>query len=176
MSLDCHESRRNSPPTRRSFHGSGRRGRQNSMAATTTLPPPPPRPTAWEALKSFDLNENLQDRFARVPSQRKALLFGMAGGTCIGALRFISTKRAWSSANWGVYSFVFLSSISYYQLSKKRQSEVDQIHQVVSKMNQLKPSPKLAANLASSSPQNLDAEKEHPTLAQNQNSKKSWLW
>ncbi|KNZ48102.1 hypothetical protein VP01_590g8 [Puccinia sorghi] len=54
------------------------------MAATTTLPPPPPRPTAWEALK---------DRFARVPSQRKALLFGMAGGTCIGALRFISTKQ-----------------------------------------------------------------------------------
>ena len=43
--------------------------------------------------QSFDLSENLKGRFARVPSQRKALLFGMAGGTCIGALRFISTRR-----------------------------------------------------------------------------------
>ncbi|OAV96318.1 hypothetical protein PTTG_12370 [Puccinia triticina 1-1 BBBD Race 1] len=62
------------------------------MAATTSLPPPAPRPTAWEALQSFNLNDSLQERFARVPSQRKALMFGMAGGTCIGALRFISTR------------------------------------------------------------------------------------
>ncbi|WAQ82788.1 hypothetical protein PtA15_3A152 [Puccinia triticina] len=144
------------------------------MAATTSLPPPAPRPTAWEALQSFNLNDSLQERFARVPSQRKALMFGMAGGTCIGALRFISTRRGWSSANWGVYSFVFLSSISYYELSKKRQTEVEQIQQVVTKMNQVKPSPKLTANLASEG-ERLSEEKT-TTADQTQNKKKYWLW
>ncbi|EFP86637.2 uncharacterized protein PGTG_13019 [Puccinia graminis f. sp. tritici CRL 75-36-700-3] len=145
------------------------------MASPTSLPPPAPRPTAWEALQSFNLNDSLQDRFARVPSQRKALMFGMAGGTCIGGLRFISTRRGWSSANWGVYSFVFLSSISYYQLSQKRQTEVEQIQQVVTKMNQVKPSPKLTANLASEG-ERLTEEKSESTGDQNLNKKKSWLW
>ncbi|KAH9460623.1 hypothetical protein MJO28_003673 [Puccinia striiformis f. sp. tritici] len=112
----------------------------------STLPPPPARPSTWEALHSFNLNENLQQRFARVPSQRKALLFGITGGTCIAGLRFISTRRGWSSVNWGVYSFVFLSSISYYELSKKRQIEVEQIHQVIHKMNSARPTPKSSSN------------------------------
>ncbi|KAA1110979.1 hypothetical protein PGT21_035193 [Puccinia graminis f. sp. tritici] len=99
----------------------------------------------------------------------------MAGGTCIGGLRFISTRRGWSSANWGVYSFLFLSSISYYQLSQKRQTEVEQIQQVVTKMNQVKPSPKLTANLASEG-ERLTDEKSESTGDQNLNKKKSWLW
>lgn len=142
---------------------------------SSSLPPPPPRPSAWEAFQSFDLNENLQERFARVPSQRKALLFGMAGGSCIGALRFLSTKRGWSSINWGVYSFLFLSSISYYQLSQKRQVEVEQIHQVVTKMNQLRPSPKLTESLASEGERLNKTDKPDGGPTTNER-KKSWLW
>ncbi|PLW33876.1 hypothetical protein PCASD_20551 [Puccinia coronata f. sp. avenae] len=147
----------------------------DSTHASINLPPPTTEPSTWEALQSFNLNQNLQERFARVPSQRKALLFGMAGGTCIGALRFLSTRRGWSSANWGIYSFVFLSSISYYELSKKRQIEVEQIHQVVSKMNQVKPSQKLTESLKSEG-QTLDQEKKNSNDAQIVNKKKTWFW
>lgn len=43
-----------------------------------------------------------------------------------------------SSANWGVYSFVFLSSVSFYSCSKKHEAELEQIQTVIEKLNQLK--------------------------------------
>ncbi|KAH9819933.1 hypothetical protein DFH28DRAFT_1121721 [Melampsora americana] len=97
----------------------------NSTQPTTN----PSNPTTWEAF---------QGRFARVPCQRKALLFGLVGGSAIGGLRLLSNKRVRSSANWGFYSFLFLSSISFYNCSKKHEVEVQQIQTVVEKLNQLK--------------------------------------
>ncbi|KAG0142678.1 hypothetical protein CROQUDRAFT_49922 [Cronartium quercuum f. sp. fusiforme G11] len=103
------------------------------------LPSPSTRkPSAWDALQSFDLRDNLKKRFARVPCQRKALLFGIVGGSAIGVLRMITTRRGRSSANWGVYSFALLSSVSFYNCSKKHEAELEQIQTVIEKLNQLK--------------------------------------
>ncbi|MBW0484646.1 hypothetical protein O181_024361 [Austropuccinia psidii MF-1] len=142
------------------------------MSSAPALPSPPSRPSAWEAFQSTTLEKAFVERFARVPSQRKALIFGIAGGTFIGGLRFLTTKRGWSSVNWGVYSFVFLSSISYYNLSMKRQTEVDQIHQVITKMNQVKPSAKLTANLADEGQRQEDQAIENKS----QINRKWWHW
>lgn len=119
----------------------------NSMESPSPLPPKnPPKLSTWEAFQSFDLSESLKGRFARVPCQRKALLFGLVGGSAIGGLRLISTKRVRSSANWGFYSFIFLSSISFYNCNKKHEVEVQQIQTVVEKLNQLKQK-ELSSNL-----------------------------
>ncbi|EGG07032.1 uncharacterized protein MELLADRAFT_106018 [Melampsora larici-populina 98AG31] len=57
----------------------------DSTGGPSSLPPTnPPKLTTWEAF---------QGRFARVPCQRKALLFGLVGGSAIGGLRLVSTKR-----------------------------------------------------------------------------------
>ncbi|KAG0144248.1 hypothetical protein CROQUDRAFT_95250 [Cronartium quercuum f. sp. fusiforme G11] len=64
-------------------------------------------------LQSFDLRDNLKERFARVPCQRKALLFGLVGGSAIGILRMIITRRGRPSAITPLHSSPRMGSQTY---------------------------------------------------------------
>ncbi|KAG8862415.1 hypothetical protein FRB96_001485 [Tulasnella sp. 330] len=97
-----------------------------------SLVPEPPKPNQEKltgnlsqdlpnAFKQVNVVEDFK-RLPEIPCARNALMYGIASGSGIGCVRFMSAgpKRA---ANWAVGTFVFVSSVAWTICRRDRAKE-----------------------------------------------------
>ncbi|KND02143.1 uncharacterized protein SPPG_02636 [Spizellomyces punctatus DAOM BR117] len=73
----------------------------------------PRKPDLWTVAKGIKAAEFKLENVAKVPCSRKALLYGIGGGTIIATTRFFVTRRLLSAGNWGFASFGAISMLSW---------------------------------------------------------------
>ncbi|GFZ52380.1 hypothetical protein JCM24511_10153 [Saitozyma sp. JCM 24511] len=72
----------------------------------------------WAALQRVDVARDLEN-IGQIPCARNSLLYGIAGGAGVGAVRFISSRRAKLASNWAVGAFVGISIVQWYVAARE---------------------------------------------------------
>ncbi|WWC66597.1 uncharacterized protein I206_100500 [Kwoniella pini CBS 10737] len=96
-----------------------------------------------KALSRIRPTEDLQN-IGKIPCARNSLLYGIAGGTGLGAVRFLGSRKPWSAANWAVGSFILISGFQWEMCNRARRKELAQMraiterypHRHISKLKQ----------------------------------------
>ncbi|CAB4379102.1 hypothetical protein RhiirA1_462521 [Rhizophagus irregularis] len=86
-------------------------------------------------LKNLSLNDF--KNIGKIPCARKSFLYGIGGGTTIGALRFLQKGSVLSASNWAVGSFCMISIGTWEYCRIKRQLQNDKLKIVVEQINEL---------------------------------------
>ncbi|ORY34759.1 hypothetical protein BCR39DRAFT_556268 [Naematelia encephala] len=60
----------------------------------------------------------------KVPCMRTSLLYGIGGGSAIGAIRFIGTRRPVTATLWAYFSFVGITVLQWTRCRTARQKEL----------------------------------------------------
>ncbi|ODN84329.1 hypothetical protein L202_00303 [Cryptococcus amylolentus CBS 6039] len=71
--------------------------------------------------------KNDLENLGKMPCARNSLLYGIAGGTGIGAVRFLGSRRPWSAANWAVGSFLAITLFQWETCQRARRIELAQM-------------------------------------------------
>ncbi|TPX58895.1 hypothetical protein PhCBS80983_g02846 [Powellomyces hirtus] len=90
-------------------------------APQSSLPRRPPgiafdpskKPTFLEIAQGITPDEFKLDNVAKAPCSRKALLYGIGGGSAVAITRLVVTRRPLSSGNWGIATFGAISMLSW---------------------------------------------------------------
>ncbi|WRT63974.1 uncharacterized protein IL334_000901 [Kwoniella shivajii] len=96
-----------------------------------------------KALKRIRPKEDFEN-IGKIPCARNSLLYGIAGGTGLGAVRFLGSRRPWAAANWAVGSFIIISGFQWEMCNRARRKELAQMraiterypHRHISKLKQ----------------------------------------
>ncbi|RGB25242.1 hypothetical protein C1646_772013 [Rhizophagus diaphanus] len=86
-------------------------------------------------LKNLSLNDF--KNIGKIPCARKSFLYGIGGGTTIGALRFLQKGSVLSASNWAVGSFCMISIGTWEYCRYKRQLQNEKLKIVVGQINEL---------------------------------------
>ncbi|CEG83106.1 hypothetical protein RMATCC62417_17078 [Rhizopus microsporus] len=86
-------------------------------------------PSFVDALKTIKL-EDFKD-INKIPCSRNALLYGMAAGVAMGAVRFMSKRMIPTSANWAVGTFCGVSAISFEMCQMDRRQKLEKLRMIV---------------------------------------------
>ncbi|GBB94698.1 hypothetical protein RclHR1_00240046 [Rhizophagus clarus] len=84
-----------------------------------------------------NLNWNDFKNIGKIPCARKSFLYGIGGGTTIGALRFLQKGNVLSASNWAVGSFCMISIGTWEYCRYIRQLQKDKLKIVVEQINEL---------------------------------------
>ncbi|KAG2230995.1 hypothetical protein INT48_002774 [Thamnidium elegans] len=95
-------------------------------------------PKFVDALKTVKLEDFKEVN--RIPCARNALLYGIATGVTVGALRFIRKRSIPTSANWAVASFIGVSAISFEACQMDRKQKIEKMKLIV-KATDSRPNP-----------------------------------
>ncbi|WWC86050.1 uncharacterized protein L201_000921 [Kwoniella dendrophila CBS 6074] len=84
------------------------------------------------------------ENIGKIPCARNSLLYGIAGGTGLGAVRFLGSRKPWVAANWAVGSFILISAFQWEMCNRARRKELAQMraiterypHRHISKLKQ----------------------------------------
>ncbi|KAK8865838.1 hypothetical protein IAR55_000986 [Kwoniella newhampshirensis] len=127
-------------------------------------PDPEPRPEVENLTgdKMTDLKAALKrirpledfENIGKIPCARNSLLYGIAGGTGIGAVRFLGSRRPWLAANWAVGSFLAIAVFQWETCNRARRKEIQQMraiqerypHRHISKLKKIEEDAKNAAS------------------------------
>ncbi|KAJ3177634.1 hypothetical protein HDU87_004387 [Geranomyces variabilis] len=74
---------------------------------------PTKKPSFFEVASGIAPDEFKLANVAKAPCARKALLYGIGGGTVVAATRMVVTRRPLSSGNWGFAAFGAISTLSW---------------------------------------------------------------
>ncbi|WVQ71048.1 hypothetical protein IAR50_000573 [Cryptococcus sp. DSM 104548] len=85
--------------------------------------------SAISRIRPKDDFENL----GKIPCARNSLLYGIAGGTGIGAVRFLGSRRPYSAANWAVGSFLAITLFQWETCQRARRTELAQMKTIQEK-------------------------------------------
>ncbi|WWC58385.1 uncharacterized protein I303_100925 [Kwoniella dejecticola CBS 10117] len=96
-----------------------------------------------KAMKRIRPAEDFQN-IGKIPCARNSLLYGIAGGTGLGAVRFLGSRKPKSAANWAVGSFILISGFQWEMCNRARRKELAQMraiterypHRHISKLKQ----------------------------------------
>lgn len=83
-------------------------GTKNSKA----IPDRPP--TVQDAINTVKIQDLSWPNIMKMPCAKSSLLTGLATSVLLASTRFLVTKRVSSAINWGMFSFLVTSSISWY--------------------------------------------------------------
>ncbi|WVQ97136.1 hypothetical protein IAU59_004246 [Kwoniella sp. CBS 9459] len=78
------------------------------------------------ALKRIRPKEDFEN-IGKIPCARNSLLYGIAGGAGIGAVRFLGSRRPWVAANWAVGSFIAIAAFQWETCNRARRKELQQM-------------------------------------------------
>ncbi|WVN85859.1 uncharacterized protein L203_101011 [Cryptococcus depauperatus CBS 7841] len=104
---------------------------------------PDPKPLAPEEKLSGDKIRDFKAALSRinpkhdfenigqVPCARKSLLYGIAGGAGLGAVRFLGSRQPLSAGHWAVWSFVAISAFQWETCTRARRKELAQMRTIV---------------------------------------------
>ncbi|KAK6905505.1 hypothetical protein I203_106334 [Kwoniella mangroviensis CBS 8507] len=84
------------------------------------------------------------ENIGKIPCARNSLLYGIAGGAGLGAVRFLGSRKPWVAANWAVGSFILISGFQWEMCNRARRKELAQMraiterypHRHISKLKQ----------------------------------------
>ncbi|OCF41376.1 hypothetical protein I317_04767 [Kwoniella heveanensis CBS 569] len=79
--------------------------------------------TAFGRIRPKEDFENI----GKIPCARNSLLYGIAGGAGIGAVRFLGSRRPWVAANWAVGSFIAIAAFQWETCNRARRKELQQM-------------------------------------------------
>ncbi|RSH93287.1 hypothetical protein EHS25_007641 [Saitozyma podzolica] len=109
----------------------------------------------WAALQRVDVARDLEN-IGQIPCARNSLLYGIAGGAGVGAVRFISSRseqallerrprvvlRAWLTgqgaklaSNWAVGAFVGIAIVQWQLCNNARAKELQQMRMIQEKFS-----------------------------------------
>ncbi|KAG1057238.1 hypothetical protein G6F46_008826 [Rhizopus delemar] len=86
-------------------------------------------PSFVDALKTIKLEDFKEVN--KIPCSRNALLYGMAAGVTIGAIRFMSKRIVSTSANWAVGTFCGVSAVSFEMCQMERKQKLEKLRMIV---------------------------------------------
>ncbi|WVW82091.1 hypothetical protein I302_104096 [Kwoniella bestiolae CBS 10118] len=102
--------------------------------------------TAADLKKALARIRPLEDfeNIGKIPCARNSLLYGIAGGAGLGAVRFLGSRKPWVAANWAVGSFILISGFQWEMCNRARRKELAQMraiterypHRHISKLKQ----------------------------------------
>ncbi|WVR05737.1 hypothetical protein IAU60_002762 [Kwoniella sp. DSM 27419] len=75
------------------------------------------------ALKRIRPKEDFEN-IGQIPCARNSLLYGIAGGSGLGAVRFLGSRKPWSAANWAVGSFIAIAAFQWEVCNRARRKEL----------------------------------------------------
>ncbi|WVF70777.1 hypothetical protein IAT40_005571 [Kwoniella sp. CBS 6097] len=78
------------------------------------------------ALRRIRPKEDFEN-IGKIPCARNSLLYGIAGGAGIGAVRFLGSRRPWIAANWAVGSFIAIAAFQWETCNRARRKELQQM-------------------------------------------------
>ncbi|XAO23318.1 hypothetical protein I312_102096 [Cryptococcus bacillisporus CA1280] len=67
------------------------------------------------------------ENIGQIPCARNSLLYGIAGGVGVGAVRFLGSRKPWLAANWAVGSFIAISIFQWETCNRARRKELAQM-------------------------------------------------
>ncbi|WWD17977.1 hypothetical protein CI109_102423 [Kwoniella shandongensis] len=96
------------------------------------------------------------ENIGKIPCARNSLLYGIAGGAGVGAVRFLGSRRPWLAANWAVGSFIAIAVFQWETCNRARRKEIQQMraiqerypHRHISKLKKIEEEAKAAAAAA----------------------------
>ncbi|OWZ61572.1 hypothetical protein J008_01776 [Cryptococcus neoformans] len=78
------------------------------------------------ALRRINPKQDLEN-IGKIPCARNSLLYGIAGGVGVGAVRFLGSRKPWLAANWAVGSFIAISVFQWETCNRARRKELAQM-------------------------------------------------
>ncbi|WVQ85330.1 hypothetical protein IAT38_007495 [Cryptococcus sp. DSM 104549] len=83
----------------------------------------------WAAFTRIRPKQDLEN-IGQIPCARNSLLYGIAGGTGLGVVRFLGSRRVISGGNWAVGGFIAIATFQWETCNRARRKELAQMRAI----------------------------------------------